>query len=184
MPQKQPCVLATAVLAVSLGLLAVAGCSSALPGIGDYRSSTEPGEPEPRTDFDDAEASITLDAMRSAGERPQDPPQLTTAARGRWTDVRAALAQACGQDGIDAAIVGRVTEDGGDTLRFRILTAEEWRGEVVVRRGDPVDWDAVRAESRLGTGVRHEARLAQIIEAFEEALLAYGRKRAWADVDS
>jgi hypothetical protein len=122
--------------------------------------------------------AAVLAAMQTAaeGQGPGDPP--APAPHGmRWSDAPRAVAAACND--LEMAVVEVVEEEGGDVLRFRLLAAEGWPGEVVLRRLPPPDICA--AEASIGRFPDQPARVERadrLLAAIDRHLKALGAKRA------
>ena len=122
--------------------------------------------------FTDAQRSEMLASMRAlaADFESTNPPRPAADGR-RWSDVGAALADAC-SDNFMAIITGTSTDD---EVRACLITLDDRPGEIVIsRRPAP---DIYEASVNIGRMARDTEREEALLASFDEYLLAYGKKR-------
>jgi hypothetical protein len=128
--------------------------------------------------LDEQDQAAVLAALHGAaeGEGPGEPP--AAAPHGiRWSDVPQAVAAACND--VEMAVVETTEEEGGDVLRFRLLAAEGWPGEVVIRRLPPPEMYGAEASiGRFPDKPARRERAQRLIQAVDRYLKAFGAKRA------
>lgn len=158
-------------------LLATAGCERP-PYAAASNLRLTPEEERARLVLDEEDQAAVLAAMQTAarGRGPGNPP--ATAPHGmRWSDVPQAVAAACND--VEMAVVKMIDEEQGEVLRFRLLAAEGWPGEVVIRRLPPPNIYA--AEASIGRFPDKPARVERadrLVAAIDRHLRAFGAKRA------
>ena len=157
-------------------LLTAAGCERP-PYAAASNLRLTPEEERARLLLSEEDQAAVLAAMQTAAEGgPGDPPAPAPHGK-RWSDVPQAVAAACND--VEMAVVDVIEGEGGDVLRFRLLAAEGWPGEVVVRRLPPPDIYA--AEASIGRFPDKPARIERaerLLEAIDRYLQAFGAKRA------
>ncbi|MDY7109548.1 MAG: hypothetical protein SYC29_13010 [Planctomycetota bacterium] len=159
------------------GLLGVGGCERP-PYAAASNLRLTPEEERARLVLDEREQAAVLAALESAaeGQGPGEPP--APAPHGiRWSDAPAAVAAACND--VEMAVVEMTEEEGGDVLRFRLLAAEGWPGEVVLRRLPPPEvYSAEASIGRFPDKPARRARAERLLQAIDRYLEAFGAKRA------
>lgn len=165
------------VLCSSVGLAAISACSrsqEAPPPAAASRVVVDGDSPRYRRSYTAADRDRMLEAMRSvaAGYESTDPPEPAKDGR-RWSDVGAALSDACAEVGV--AVVLSTNIDGG--YRVTLKTLDDRTGVVeVLRKPAPEIYTATAVIGRL---TRQTEREQALLEAFDRYMLAYGRKRSF-----
>jgi hypothetical protein len=119
--------------------------------------------------LDSSEQAAVRKCFRALGEghHSVDLPKATV----RWSDVPQAALFAC--DEIEAAIVQTSKADWGVT--FEIRTVEDFPGELVIyRQPEP---EVYMARATIGLYGDRTAKAAELLEAFDDQMRAFGRKR-------
>lgn len=91
----------------------------------------------------------------------------------RWTDVPQATLFAC--DDAEMAVVRTLERPWG--YEFHLLTIENFPGRLLVRRTD--NKLVYEAEATIGLYGDHVARARELLEAFDQQMRAFGKKRAF-----
>jgi hypothetical protein len=157
-------------------LLAAAGCERP-PYAAASNLRLTPEEERAKLLLSEEDQAAVLATMQTAAEgRPGDPPAPAPHGK-RWSDVPQAVAAAC--DDVEMAVVEMIEQEQGRVLRFRLLAAEGWPGEVVVRRLPPPD--ICEAEASIGRFPEKPARVERadrLLAAIDRYLQTFGAKRA------
>jgi hypothetical protein len=122
-----------------------------------------------------------LAAMRSVTGEPHTAQRPAAAPRGRWADVRLAVAEACDQEGVEMTVV-RLHEEP-DQYVFELRTVESWPGRLVIRRGTGGEVYRV-VEVTIGRFPEEPQRVERaqaLLKAFGERLERLGRQRWFND---
>ena len=97
----------------------------------------------------------------------------------RWSDVPLAAATACDEREVELAIVS--VESTSNQHRFVLVSVDNRPGELIVSRSH--DERVYDATARVGWNGDETDRAQRLLEAFDRAMKAYGRKRGFIDGD-
>jgi hypothetical protein len=153
------------------------GCASE-PFAATTNLRPEPDEVELKEVLSADEQQQAVRAMRAAAG-PWQVREAPTAARWgvRWSDIPAALAEACYEQGVEMAVISTAQYDWG--YRFGLRTVEDRPVELqVYRRDEPVIYEA---KAWVGRFRNDDARARRLLSALEKQLRLFGRKPAFQD---
>ena len=134
--------------------------------------------PDEKVLLDSSDRTEILSAFRSLTKGKKLVNRPARAIKGvRWSDVPKAVAAACGENGVEMAVVETITQDWGYT--FIIKTVEDKPAQLIVRR---LDNDQVyQASATVGRFHDDQKRADKLLAVFEQKMKAFGRKRGFED---
>lgn len=98
----------------------------------------------------------------------------------RFSDVEAAAFYAAINS--EMSVIDVKEEQGGDRLRFQLVTIEDWPAELVVDRVDgPTVYEATATVGRFPDMEDRQARAADLLDAFARQMKGFGRKPRFAE---
>ncbi len=152
----------------------LAGCSSKINPI-ETNISYGPDDRFATRVLDASDRSEVITIMQESVYGPTDDPARPAPHGVRWSDVRLAAVKAGGT--LELAVLSLTEEEDGAVKRLELVSIGEVPVELVVRRApEPRIYEA---SATAGLFDDRDELAARLIEAFDDAMRAYGSKPGW-----
>ena len=186
---RRPCASGTKslgeVMAIAIALAVSQGCRRPPPAV-STNEQLEPGERGYDRVLDESDRQEVMESLARAakaeqantGQRDGGGERASSIGRGlRWSDVSLAAATACDEPGVELAIVS--VDSSPDHQHFVLVSVDNRPAELIITRTH--DARVYEATARVGWQGSETSRAAALLEAFDRAMNAFGRKRGFID---